>query len=220
MKDRIFFDQVLGCVVIPSGNTELAIAISDYTNDNIDYLKLRTGKNLPNVTMYPSGSIIETFVEGELIIVPENDYSHVCHNLHLKYKDDENVQIIGKNFKIFMLNLLLGNYDKINPNDYCILKSLGITHLAENKINTYCIPRGGLRIYDIDKILRPLTKNIIQLPHDVEFSYKLYLLDNYKLGREYRNLDIVDILNVLACKGEGHDIFAAPKETFKDEDII
>lgn len=215
MKDKIFFDQVLDCVVIPSGNTELAIAISDYKNDNIDYLKLRTGKNLPNVTMYPSGSIIETFVEGELIIVPENDYSHVCHNLHLKHKDDENVQIIGKNFKIFMLNLLLGNYDKINPNDYCILKSLGIIHLAENKINTYCIPRGGLRIYDIDKILRPLTKNIIQLPHDIEFSYKLYLLDNYKLGREYRNLDIVDILNVIACEWDGYDIFDTPKETFK-----
>lgn len=204
MKDKIFFDQVLGCIVIPSGNSELAIAISDYKNDNIDYLKLQTGKNLPNVTMYPSGSVIETFIEGELIIVPENDYSHVCHNLHLKHKYDENIQIIiGENFKTFMLNLLLGNYDKISPSDYYILKSLGIIHLAENKINTYCIPRGGLRIYDIDKLLRPLTKNVIQLPHDVEYSYKLYLLDNYKLGRKYRNLDIVDILNMVICKEEG-----------------
>ncbi len=204
MKDKIFFDQVLGCIVIPSGNSELAIAISDYKNDNIDYLKLQTGKNLPNVTMYPSGSVIETFIEGELIIVPENDYSHVCHNLHLKHKYDETVKIIiGENFKTFMLNLLLGNYDKINPSDYYILKSLGIIHLAENKINTYCIPRGGLRIYDIDKLLRPLTKNVIQLPHDVEYSYKLYLLDNYKLGRKYRNLDIVDILNMVLCEEEG-----------------
>lgn len=204
MKDKIFFDQVLGCIVIPSGNSELAIAISDYKNDNIDYLKLQTGKNLPNVTMYPSGSVIETFIEGELIIVSENDYSHVCHNLHLKHKDDETVQIIiGENFKTFMLNLLLGNYDKISPSDYYILKSLGIIHLAENKINTYCIPRGGLRIYDIDKLLRPLTKNVIQLPHDVEYSYKLYLLDNYKLGRKYRNLDIVDILNMVMCEEEG-----------------
>lgn len=204
MKDKIFFDQVLGCIVIPSGNSELAIAISDYKNDNIDYLKLQTGKNLPNVTMYPSGSVIETFIEGELIIVPENDYSHVCHNLHLKHKYDENIQIIiGENFKTFMLNLLLGNYDKISPSDYYILKSLGIIHLAENKINTYCIPRGGLRIYDIDKLLRPLTKNVIQLPHDVEYSYKLYLLDNYKLGRKYRNLDIVDILNMVLCEEEG-----------------
>lgn len=204
MKDKIFFDQVLGCIVIPSGNSELAIAISDYKNDNIDYLKLQTGKNLPNVTMYPSGSVIETFIEGELIIVPENDYSHVCHNLHLKHKYDENIQIIiGENFKTFMLNLLLGNYDKISPSDYYILKSLGIIHLAENKINTYCIPRGGLRIYDIDKLLRPLTKNVIQLPHDVEYSYKLYLLDNYKLGRKYRNLDIVDILNMVICEKEG-----------------
>ena len=204
MKDRIFFDQVLGCIIIPSGNSELAIAISDYKNDNIDYLKLQTRKNLPNVTMYPSGSVIENFIEGELIIVPENDYSHVCHNLHLKHKDDENIQIIiGENFKTFMLNLLLGNYDKISPSDYYILKSLGIIHLAENKINTYCIPRGGLRIYDIDKLLRPLTKNVIQLPHDVEYSYKLYLLDNYKLGRKYRNLDIVDILNMVICEEEG-----------------
>lgn len=204
MKDKIFFDQVLGCIVIPSGNSELAIAISDYKNDNIDYLKLQTGKNLPNVTMYPSGSVIETFIEGELIIVPENDYSHVCHNLHLKHKYDESIQIIiGENFKTFMLNLLLGNYDKINPSDYYILKSLGIIHLAENKINTYCIPRGGLRIYDIDKLLRPLTKNVIQLPHDVEYSYKLYLLDNYKLGRKYRNFDIVDILNMVLCEEEG-----------------
>lgn len=204
MKDKIFFDQVLGCIVIPSGNSELAIAISDYKNDNIDYLKLQTGKNLPNVTMYPSGSVIETFIEGELIIVPENDYSHVCHNLHLKHKDNENIQIIiGENFKTFMLNLLLGNYDKISPSDYYILKSLGIIHLAENKINTYCIPRGGLRIYDIDKLLRPLTKNVIQLPHDVEYSYKLYLLDNYKLGRKYRNSDIVDILNMVLCEEEG-----------------
>lgn len=204
MKDKIFFDQVLGCIVIPSGNSELAIAISDYKNDNIDYLRLQTGKNLPNVTMYPSGSVIETFIEGELIIVPENDYSHVCHNLHLKHKYDENIQIIiGENFKTFMLNLLLGNYDKISPSDYYILKSLGIIHLAENKINTYCIPRGGLRIYDIDKLLRPLTKNVIQLPHDVEYSYKLYLLDNYKLGRKYRNLDIVDILNMVLCEEEG-----------------
>lgn len=204
MKDKIFFDQVLGCIVIPSGNSELAIAISDYKNDNIDYLKLQTGKNLPNVTMYPSGSVIETFIEGELIIVPENDYSHVCHNLHLKHKYDETVKIIiGENFKTFMLNLLLGNYDKISPSDYYILKSLGIIHLAENKINTYCIPRGGLRIYDIDKLLRPLTKNVIQLPHDVEYSYKLYLLDNYKLGRKYRNLDIVDILNMVLCEEEG-----------------
>lgn len=204
MKNKIFFDQVLGCIVIPSGNSELAIAISDYKNDNIDYLKLQTGKNLPNVTMYPSGSVIETFIEGELIIVPENDYSHVCHNLHLKHIDDENIQIIiGENFKTFMLNLLLGNYDKISPSDYYILKSLGIIHLAENKINTYCIPRGGLRIYDIDKLLRPLTKNVIQLPHDVEYSYKLYLLDNYKLGRKYRNLDIVDILNMVMCEEEG-----------------
>ena len=204
MKDKIFFDQVLGCIVIPSGNSELAIAISDYKNDNIDYLKLQTGKNLPNVTMYPSGSVIKNFIEGELIIIPENDYSHVCHNLHLKHKDDENIQIIiGENFKTFMLNLLLGNYDKINPSDYYILKSLGIIHLAENKINAYCIPRGGLRIYDIDKILRPLTKNVIQLPHDVESSYKLYLLDNYKLGRKYRNLDIIDILNMVICEEEG-----------------
>ena len=204
MKDKIFFDQVLGCIVIPSGNSELAVAISDYKNDNIDYLKLQTGKNLPNVTMYPSGSVIENFIEGELIIIPENDYSHVCHNLHLKHKDDENIQIIiGENFKTFMLNLLLGNYDKINPSDYYILKSLGIIHLAENKINTYCIPRGGLRIYDIDKILRPLTKNVIQLPHDVESSYKLYLLDNYKLGRKYRNLDIIDILNMVIYEEEG-----------------
>lgn len=204
MKDKIFFDQVLGCIVIPSGNSELAIAISDYKNDNIDYLKLQTGKNLPNVRMYPSGSVIETFIEGELIIVPENDYSHVCHNLHLKHKYDETVKIIiGENFKTFMLNLLLGNYDKISPSDYYILKSLGIIHLAENKINTYCIPRGGLRIYDIDKLLRPLTKNVIQLPHDVEYSYKLYLLDNYKLGRKYRNLDIVDILNMVICEEEG-----------------
>ena len=204
MKDKIFFDQVLGCIVIPSGNSELAIAISDYKNDNIDYLKLQTGKNLPNVTMYPSGSVIETFIEGELIIVPENDYSHVCHNLHLKHKYDETVKIIiGENFKTFMLNLLLGNYDKISPSDYYILKSLGIIHLAENKINTYCIPRGGLRIYDIDKLLRPLTKNVIQLPHDVEYSYKLYLLDNYKLGRKYRNLDIVNILNMVLCEEEG-----------------
>ena len=204
MKDKIFFDQILGCIVIPSGNSELAIAISDYKNDNIDYLKLQTGKNLPNVTVYPSGSVIETFIEGELIIVPENDYSHVCHNLHLKHKYDETVKIIiGENFKTFMLNLLLGNYDKISPSDYYILKSLGIIHLAENKINTYCIPRGGLRIYDIDKLLRPLTKNVIQLPHDVEYSYKLYLLDNYKLGRKYRNLDIVDILNMVICEEEG-----------------
>lgn len=204
MKDKIFFDQVLGCIVTPSGNSELAVAISDYKNDNIDYLKLQTRKNLPNVTMYPSGSVIETFIEGELIIVPENDYSHVCHNLHLKHKDDENIQIIiGKNFKTFMLNLILGNYDKISPSDYYILKSLGIIHLAENKINTYCIPRGGLRIYDIDKLLRPLTKNVIQLPHDVEYSYKLYLLDNYKLGRKYRNFDIVDILNMVICEEEG-----------------
>ena len=204
MKDKIFFDQVLGCIVIPSGNSELAVAISDYKNDNIDYLKLQTGKNLPNVTMYPSGSVIENFIEGELIIIPENDYSHVCHNLHLKHKDDENIQIIiGENFKTFMLNLLLGNYDKINPSDYYILKSLGIIHLAENKINTYCIPRGGLRIYDIDKLLRPLTKNVIQLPHDVESSYKLYLLDNYKLGRKYRNLDIIDILNMVIYEEEG-----------------
>ena len=204
MKDKIFFDQVLGCIVIPSGNSELAVAISDYKNDNIDYLKLQTGKNLPNVTMYPSGSVIKNFIEGELIIIPENDYSHVCHNLHLKHKDDENIQIIiGENFKTFMLNLLLGNYDKINPSDYYILKSLGIIHLAENKINAYCIPRGGLRIYDIDKILRPLTKNVIQLPHDVESSYKLYLLDNYKLGRKYRNLDIIDILNMVICEEEG-----------------
>lgn len=204
MKDKIFFDQVLGCIVIPSGNSELAVAISDYKNDNIDYLKLQTGKNLPNVTMYPSGSVIENFIEGELIIIPENDYSHVCHNLHLKHRDDENIQIIiGENFKTFMLNLLLGNYDKINPSDYYILKSLGIIHLAENKINTYCIPRGGLRIYDIDKILRPLTKNVIQLPHDIESSYKLYLLDNYKLGRKYRNLDIIDILNMVIYEEEG-----------------
>ena len=203
MKDKIFFDQVLGCIVIPSGNSELAVAISDYKNDNIDYLKLQTRKNLPNVTMYPSGSVIETFIEGELIIIPENDYSHMCHNLHLKHKDDENIQIImGENFKTFMLNLLLGNYDKISPSDYYILKSLGIIHLAENKINTYCIPRGGLKIYDIDKLLRPLTKNVIQLPHDVEYSYKLYLLDNYKLGRKYRNLDIVDILNMVICEEE------------------
>lgn len=204
MKDKIFFDKVLGCIVIPSGNTEIAIAISDYKNDNIDYLELQTGRNLPNVTMYPSGSVIETFLEGDLIIVPENDYSHVCHNLHLKHKDDESKQIIiGENFKTFMLNLLLGNYDKINPSDYYTLKSLGIIHLAENKISTYCIPRGGLRIYDIDKILRPLDKNIIQIPHDVEYSYKLYLLDNYKLGRKHRNLDIVDILNMVLYEEEG-----------------
>ena len=204
MKDKIFFDKVLGCIVIPSGNTEIAIAISDYKNDNIDYLELQTGRNLPNVTMYPSGSVIESFLEGDLIIVPENDYSHVCHNLHLKHKDDESKQIIiGENFKTFMLNLLLGNYDKINPSDYYTLKSLGIIHLAENKISTYCIPRGGLRIYDIDKILRPLDKNIIQIPHDVEYSYKLYLLDNYKLGRKHRNLDIVDILNMVLYEEEG-----------------
>lgn len=204
MKDKIFFDKVLGCIVIPSRNTEIAIAISDYKNDNIDYLELQTGRNLPNVTMYPSGSVIETFLEGDLIIVPENDYSHVCHNLHLKHKDDESKQIIiGENFKTFMLNLLLGNYDKINPSDYYTLKSLGIIHLAENKISTYCIPRGGLRIYDIDKILRPLDKNIIQIPHDVEYSYKLYLLDNYKLGRKHRNLDIVDILNMVLYEEEG-----------------
>ena len=75
-------------------------------------------------------------------------------------------------------------------------------------------------IYDIDKILRPVTKNIIQLPHDIEFSYKLYLLDNYKLGREYRNLDIVDILNVIACEWDGVWYIWYSKRNIQDKDII
>lgn len=199
MSKKISYDNILESMIIPSHNIEtLAIAIEDYKNDGVDYIELQYSKNLPKVTMYPNGSKIEKYEKGDLIIQSENDYSHICHTLRLKDKNDDVHEIVeGQNFKMFMLNFLLGNFDKIDIRDYYILKSLGIIHLAENPILDYCIHRNGLNIYDIDKVLCKLDKDKIKIPYNIEDKYKLYLIDIFKLDSQYKRLDIINTLNAL-----------------------